>query len=156
MKTLREIQNEVIRKYNVTIDEHSKCRGRMHAHIKSRKVCKWHPKSSLEATFDLCHEIGHIMTTKTWMKRAEEEYYATIWAIDRFKEYGLEVPEHVMFVYQRYILQEIARGMRRKGKGYWDMNIYKYAGIDKTIPEFLTELDKRWAACITPWIEQLY
>lgn len=147
-----DIAQELISKYNITVDTHSKCWGRMHAHVKQRKICKWKPKNSAVALFDLCHEIGHIETTKSSMKRAEEEYYATIWAIDRFKEYGIEIPEHVLHVYQRYILQTIARGKRRGGKTYFEMNIYKYAGIDKSIEEFKKELDPRWARVINDWV----
>lgn len=113
--TLREIQNEVIRKYRVTINENSECWGRMHSHIKARTVCKWHPTSSLQSTFDLFHEIGHIETTKAGMRRCEEEFYATQWAIDRFKEYGLELPEKKVDSYQDYILRELGRGIRRHG-----------------------------------------
>lgn len=137
-KSLLEIQKEVIEKYRVKIEEHSTCRGRMHAHIRERKICKWHPKSSLQCTFDLFHEIGHIETTKPSMRRAEEEYYATCWAIDRFKEYGLEIPERTLHVYQRYVFQEVARGKRLGGDGYKEMNLYKYAGIEKTIEQFKT------------------
>ena len=151
-KNIIDIEKEVIEKYHVTIDTHSKCRWRMHAHVKERRICKWEFKNSLVALFDLLHEIGHIMTTKTSMRRAESEYYATCFAIDVFKEYSLTVPDRVMHVYQRYILQEIARGKRRKGKGYSEMNIYKYAGINKSIEEFCSELDKAWAACIVPWV----
>lgn len=152
MKTLKEIQNEVITKYNVTIDEHSHCYGRMHVHTKTRRICKWHQKSSLPCTFDLFHEIGHIMTNNSKMRRAEEEYFATCWAIDQFKHYGLTVPEHTMHVYQRYILQTIARGKRRGGGNYGEINIYKYAGINKTIEEFKKELDPRWAKVINDWV----
>lgn len=42
----KEIQNEVINKYRIKIEEHSTCWGRMHAHVKERKICKWHQKNS--------------------------------------------------------------------------------------------------------------
>ena len=114
---LSEVQADVIQKYGITINEHSTCRCRMHAHIKTRTVCKWHPTNSLKATFDLMHEIGHIETTKGDMRRCEAEYYATAWAIERFKEYGLEVREEDRARYQRYILMERDRGIRRHGHG---------------------------------------
>ena len=149
---LTDIQNEVILKYRIKIDEHSKCYSRMHAHVKERRVCKWHQKGSLQCTFELFHEIGHIETNKSWMRRAESEYYATIWAIDRFKEYGLEVPEKTMHEYQRYILEEVARGKRRGGTGYQEMNIYTYAGINKSIEQFKRELSPAWARLINDWV----
>ncbi len=115
-KTLREIQQEVISKYKIIINENSSCWGRMHVHVKTRTICKWYPKSSLAATFDLFHEIGHVETTKSYMRRCESEYYATIFAMDLFKEYGLEVPPNTLKKYQDYIWRERERGLRRYGK----------------------------------------
>jgi hypothetical protein len=116
--TIKEIQDEVITQYRIKIDEHSKCWSRMHAHIKERRICKWHQKASLKATFDLFHEIGHIETTKSTMRRCESEYYATEFAIRIFKQYGLEVPENTRQVYQEYIWRELDRGIRRGGQNY--------------------------------------
>lgn len=113
-----KIQNEVISKYRIILDENSSCRGRTHAHIRERRICKWHPKNSIASTFDLLHEIGHIETTTSNMRRCEEEYYATQWAIDRCKEYGLTIPDNIIKVYQDYINQELSRGVRRHGFGY--------------------------------------
>lgn len=112
------IQDDVISKYRIVLDEYSTCRRRMHAHIKERRVCKWHQKNSIAATFDLFHEIGHIETTKSNMRRCEAEYYATQWAIDKCKEYGLTVPDNIIKLYQDYIDRELARGQRRHGSGY--------------------------------------
>ena len=151
-KSLLEIQQEVIAKHHVKIEEHSKCRERMHVHIKERKICKWVPKNSLRCTFDLFHEIGHIETTRSGMRRAEEEYFASCWAIECFNEYGLTVPDSVLHIYQRYVLQEVARGKRRGGTGYSEMNLYKYAGIDKSIEQFKKELAPEWAAVINDWV----
>lgn len=114
--TLLEIQQEVINRYGIIINEHSTCRRRMHAHVKTRTICKWIPKSSLEATFDLFHEIGHIETTTSTMRRCESEYYATVWALERFKEYGLTLPAKRFKVYQDYIWRELDRGLRRHGQ----------------------------------------
>ena len=114
--TLREIQEAVVKEYNITLNENSTCRRRMHAHVKQRMVCKWHPKSPLEATFELFHEIGHIETTTSSMRRCEAEYHATVWAMDRFREYGLTVPPRMLGRYQEYIWRELDRGLRRHGK----------------------------------------
>lgn len=147
--TLIEIQNEVIARYNIIIVKNSTCWRRMHAHINERKICKWEQKASLKCTFELFHEIGHIETTKNGMRRAEEEYYATCWAIDRFKEYNLTLEPKTMMLFQWYILHELDRGLRRGGKGYPEMNLYKYAGEDKSISQFLNELPPRYRRTIT-------
>ena len=115
------IQNEVIHKYNIDICDGSKCKNdwqRTHAHVKQRRVCKWKQTNSLQSTFTLFHEIGHIETTKSNMKRCEEEYHATIWAIEKFKEYGLPVPQKTIKSYQDYIDREMDRGKRRGGTSY--------------------------------------
>lgn len=119
--TFIEIQNEIIKKYRIDLCDGTKCEndwGRTHAHIKKRRVCKWKQKNSIQATFDLLHEIGHIETTKSYMRRAEEEYTATVWAIEKCKEYGLIVPQKIIQDYQKYIDMELDRGLRRHGGGY--------------------------------------
>lgn len=124
-KTYLEIQNEVVKKYRITLDEYSSCWSRMHAHIRERRVCKWHPKKSAVATFELLHEIGHIENNASWMRRAEQEYYATVWAIERCSEYGVIIPMKTTEDYQRYINREKDRGIRRGGKEYGDLDLYK-------------------------------
>lgn len=126
--TYLEIQQEVINKYKVVIIKNSTCRSRMHAHCDgTRRICKWIPKNSIQTTFDLFHEIGHIMTTTSKMRRVEAEYYATIWAMERFKEYDLEVPTLLLKKYQNYIDMELDRGIRRGGTNYRDSyNLNEY------------------------------
>lgn len=118
----KEIQNEVIKKYRVDLCDGTRCNdgdwSRTHAHVKMRRVCKWKQANSVQSTFTLFHEIGHIETTKSGMRRAEEEYHATVWALERCKEYGIEVPAKTIRVYQDYIDREKARGLRRGGSGY--------------------------------------
>lgn len=120
---LIDIQSEVIAKYRVDLCDGTKCKNdwsRMHAHVKQRRVCKWKPKSSIQATFDLFHEIGHIETTTGKMRRCESEYHATVWAVDRMREYGLDskIPDTLKRSYQEYIWDELDRGLRRGGTGY--------------------------------------
>lgn len=136
----KQIQEDVIRKYHITIDSDSKCWRRTHAHVKERKVCKWRPKSSIACTFELLHEIGHIETTKSWMRRAESEYYATCWAIDRCDEYGISVPAKLLKEYQDYIDMEIDRGKRRGGKGYGDLSLAGY--LRKRLEDIERDLEK--------------
>ena len=119
--TYKEIQDQIIDEYRVDICDGSKCKDdwrRTHAHVKLRRVCKWKQCNSFQSTFTLMHEVGHIETTKSWMRRAESEYYATMWALDRCREYGLTVPEKTLKTYQDYIDRELKRGMRRGGSGY--------------------------------------
>ena len=114
----KEIQDKVIKEYRVDLCDGTKCSNdwcRTHAHVKKRRVCKWKQTNSVQSTFTLFHEIGHIETTKSYMRRCEEEYYATLWAIERCKEYGIAIPEKVIRDYQAYIDMEHDRGVRRGG-----------------------------------------
>lgn len=119
--TYRLIQEDAIRRFRITIDEYSTCRHRMHAHVKERRICKWHPKSSALSTFELLHEIGHVETKTGTMRRCESEYAATQWALERCKEYGIEVPDSIVQRYQDYIWRELERGLRRNGNFPSDM-----------------------------------
>lgn len=122
-----EIQQEVIEKYRVDICDGTKCRNdwqRTHAHVKQRRVCKWKRANSIKSTFTLLHEVGHIETTKSRMRRAEEEFYATEWAIERCKEYGLTIPDSIKTLYQDYIDMEVERGERRGGTGYGNLQLH--------------------------------
>ena len=123
----KEIQNEVIKKYRVDLCDGTRCKdgdwSRTHAHVKTRRVCKWKQANSVQSTFTLFHEIGHIEMTKAGMRRAEEEYYATVWALERCKEYGIEVPAKTIRAYQDYIDREKARGLRRGGRGYAELKL---------------------------------
>lgn len=120
------IQNEVIKKYRIDLCDGTKCKddwSRTHAHIKQRRVCKWIQKNSIESLFTLLHEIGHIENNQSWilgrtMRRAEEEYYATKWALGVLSEYGLTLPEKRLQDYRDYVQREIDRGVRRGGTSY--------------------------------------
>lgn len=116
--TYKQIQEEVIKKYNIKINTNSTCWSRMHAHPKQRTICKWSPKNSIKATFELFHEIGHIENNNSKMRRCEQEYYATVWAIERCHEYNIEVPDNIKKLYQDYIDSELDRGLRRGGSDY--------------------------------------
>lgn len=122
-KSLIEIQNEVIRQYRIDLCDGTKCKDdwtRMHAHVRQRRVCKWVQKASIRATFDLFHEIGHIVNNNSKMRRCEEEYHATVWAVEKMREYGLvsKITEPMKKLYQQYIWWELDRGVRRGGSGY--------------------------------------
>lgn len=78
-------------------------------------MCKWKQANSISSTFTLFHEVGHIETTKSTMRRCESEYYATIWEIDKCHEYGIDVPDSIIKTYQDYINMEHDHGIRRGG-----------------------------------------
>lgn len=131
----REIQDEIIQKYRVDICDGTKCKDdwrRTHAHPKQRRVCKWKRANSILSTFTLLHEVGHIETKKAGMRRCESEYFATIWALDRCQEYGIEVPDKLIQDYQAYIDEEKDRGIRRGGSGYGVYSLKGYIAGAKT------------------------
>ena len=117
-KTIKELQNEIIKEYRMTIKEKSSCYGRTHVHVQKRIICKWKQLNSVKSLFTLLHEIGHCENNNSKMRRCEQEYYATQWALDKCKEYGIEVSDDIIDRYQRYIYRELARGKRRGGVGY--------------------------------------
>lgn len=127
--TYTEIQNEVVKKYQIDLCDGTKCKdgdwSRTHAHVKTRRICKWKQANSVQSTFTLFHEIGHIETTKANMRRAEEEYHATVWAINECKKYGIELPAKIIKEYQDYIDMEKDRGLRRGGAVYGDLRLNK-------------------------------
>lgn len=122
--TLIEIQNEVIKKYRIDLCDGTRCKdgdwSRTHAHPKQRRVCKWKQAGSIVSTFELFHEIGHIENNNSKMRRCEEEYHATVWAIERMREYGIldKIPDRTKREYQNYIFGELDRGLRRGGSDY--------------------------------------
>lgn len=92
-----DIQSDIINQYNIDICDGEKCQNdwrRTHAHVKERRVCKWKCANSIQSTFALFHEIGHIETTKSKMRRAESEYYATVWAIEKL----IIIAEYLMLI----------------------------------------------------------
>ena len=61
----------------------------------------------------MLHEIGHCENNNSSMRRCEEEFYATQWAIDRCKELNVNVSEDIIKKYQAYIWRERQRGINR-------------------------------------------
>ena len=123
-----DVQDDIIKQYNIDLCDGEKCKNdwrRTHAHIKERRVCKWKCANSIQSTFALLHEIGHIETTKSKMRRAEAEYHATVWAIEKCEECGLQIPDTIINQYQKYIDMELERGKRRGGSGYGDLVLIK-------------------------------
>lgn len=122
-----QIQQDMIVRYRVSVSDGSDCPcgwRRTHAHVKERKICKWKQANSIRSTFSLLHEIGHIETTTSSMRRCESEYYATVWAIERCREYNIPVPRYIIERYQAYIDMEKARGLRRGGSCYEKLDLW--------------------------------
>ena len=122
MKQYIETQNRLIEKYGIDLCDGTKCDDgdwdRTHAHVKQRRICKWKQVNSIESTFTLLHEIGHIMTTTSQMRRCVSEYFATMWAIEESRRLCLHVPVKIIEKYQDYIYRELLRGKRRGGSCY--------------------------------------
>lgn len=128
-----DIQRDVVERYSVELCDGSLCRNdwhRTHAHVKTRRVCKWSAKNSAQATFELMHEIGHIETSKTTMRRCEAEYYATLWAMKCAESYGMTIPAKTLELYQKYIFLEYMRGVRRGGK-LPDIESFRLPGAER-------------------------
>ncbi len=62
-------------------------------------------ESTVESLFDLLHEVGHIKTHKRGMRKFEDEYYATEWAIKEIKKFDCMISEKRKDEFQRYIWQ---------------------------------------------------
>ena len=66
--------------------------------------------------FAMLHEIGHVMTNTIQMKRYEQEYLATVWAINEAKKIGFNVPKSYISIYQDYIWKWRETSIKRKAK----------------------------------------
>lgn len=130
------IEKELIDKYKIVIVCKSNCWSRTHAHTDgTRRICKWNKMNSINSLFTLAHEIGHIMTYKTKMRRCESEFNATVWALQELDKYNIQVPINIIDKYQRYINMEFNRGLRRGANfniSKDDLNIsnYKYVKLN--------------------------
>jgi len=66
--------------------------------------------------FAFMHEIGHIQTNVSNMKRCMQEYLATQWALDKSKEIGFAVPTIYISTYQNYIWRWRDKSIKANGK----------------------------------------
>ena len=128
MGKFTEIQDSLLSQYRIQLCDGSMCSNdwsRTHVHVRQRRICKWVRKNSIQSTFTLLHEIGHIESHSSNMRRAEKEYEATRWALDKAKELGIDVPDSVISFYQDYIDRTKDRGVRRGGSKYTDLKLIK-------------------------------
>ena len=66
--------------------------------------------------FDLLHEIGHIKTNTNRMRRFEEEYFATEWAIVQAKKYNIILSSYDKQDFDDYIISLANSCRKRHGK----------------------------------------
>ena len=90
-----------------------------HCHLKEKEIhfpIKRFVTPKERDVFDMLHEIGHLKTNKKGMKRCEEEYYATEWAIKEMKKYKFDLNQRDKRIFQNYIWQWRETGLKLKGK----------------------------------------
>lgn len=113
------IQNELYEKYKNEIEFRFTSKSTPYCHV-PEKIIYLRLDKFFEPTensvFDMLHEIGHIKTNTSKMKRFEEEYYATVWAIKEAKKYKLELSQKRKDEYQNYIWDWRERSIKLKGK----------------------------------------
>ena len=118
-KSLLEIQNEIINMYKDTIDFRIDNKDCAYCYV-PEKIIYLNGKDLLyptvESLFDLLHEIGHILTNTSKMKRCEEEFYATQWAITEIKKYGYTLSDKRKDEFQQYIWAWRETGIKHKAK----------------------------------------
>lgn len=99
-----------------------------YSHIKERQVVmsliNWVTPTEWSA-FAFLHEVGHVVTNTTKMKRYEQEFLATQWAIDKAKEFGFKVSKSTQNTYQNYIWDWRDRSIKLKGKNVASRNSLK-------------------------------
>ena len=96
-----------------------------HCHLKEQEIhfpiANFNNPNSRDV-FDMLHEIGHLKTNKKGMKRCEEEYYATQWAIKEMKKYKFKLKDEDKKIFQEYIWNWRETGIKLKGKNMPNKN----------------------------------
>ena len=113
------IQNELFKKYKNEIEFRFTNESAPYCHVPEKIIYLCLDKyfnPTVNSVFDMMHEIGHIKTNLPGMKRCEEEYHATVWAIKEAKKYKLEIPQKRKDVYQNYIWYWRERGIKSRAK----------------------------------------
>ena len=121
-ETLRTLHNNLYIKYrnNFTLEfSDNAASDEFYSYILSKRIViprsvKTHQTEW--SLFAFLHEIGHIMTNTTKMKRCTQEYLATQWAIDEAKRIGFNVPKDYIETYQDYIWNWRSRAIKLKAK----------------------------------------
>ena len=90
-----------------------------HCYLKEKEIyfpIKRFQNPDKRDVFDMLHEIGHLETNSKGMKRCEEEYYATKWAIQEMKKYGFDLGQKDKQIFQNYIWKWRETGLKLKAK----------------------------------------
>lgn len=122
MTNLKNIQTEIIFVHNLIDKDCYILRGDSevsYCELDTKKIFffneDWDNPTN-ETIFTLLHEIGHIKTNTKEMKRCEEEFYATDWAIKEFKKLNLSLSKNRQREYQEYIYKYRNYAEKRKCK----------------------------------------
>lgn len=122
MKTrleLFKIQNDLYEKYKEKYKIGFTTEKRAYCYIKSKEIFlslnDW-LNPTPRSIFDFLHEIGHLETNTNKMKRCEEEYYATQWAVVEFKNLKLSLCKKDKELFQNYIYMYRNIAIKRKAK----------------------------------------
>ena len=118
-KSVLQIQNKLMEKYKDTISFRLTNEKGAYCYVPERIIyisCDKFLNPTPSSLFDLLHEIGHIMTNKKGMKRCEEEFYATQWAIEEMKRYKYEISDNRKNVFQEYIWKWRDTAIKLKAK----------------------------------------
>lgn len=84
---------------------------------------------TIDNVFEFLHEVGHLETNTTKMKRCMQEYLATQWAIDEYQKYGIKPSKETIDIYQEYIYgwreRYISRSKTMPSKNEITLSLYK-------------------------------
>lgn len=118
-KILNEIMNDIINKYKNEIDFRFTNEPVSYCYVPEKIIYMYFKgflNPDVSFIFDILHEVGHIKTNTKGMKRCEEEYYATEWAIKEIKKIGLKLPNKRKQEFQDYIWKWREIGIKLKAK----------------------------------------
>lgn len=118
-QTILEIQYDIMKQYKNVIDFRVCNQEIAYCYIPERIVYMCSNdfiNPTAESLFDLLHEIGHILTNTYNMKRCEEEYYATQWAIKEMKKLEFQISHKRKKEFQNYIWKWRETGIKLKAK----------------------------------------
>ena len=113
------IQTELYEKYKNEIEFRFTSGEVPYSHVPEKIIylkLKAFFEPTISSVFDMMHEIGHIKTNVSGMKRCEEEFYATVWAINESKKYKLNLSQKRKDEYQNYIWYWRDRGIKARAK----------------------------------------
>lgn len=114
-----EIQKKIIKRFEKEINFCYTSQPVPFCHVPEKEVhltIRGYAEPTDEDVFDILHEIGHIKTNLPGMKRCEEEFYATQWAIKEMKRYKFDIPLKRKREFQKYIWDWRETGLKLRAK----------------------------------------